>query len=98
MCYSGRMEHLLGAFAAGLGVGFYWLLFEYIERQQAEIERQQRACDHVYVGKQFEARGGFFGLRNQYIVVGVSPQSQQVTIRSRNSDYRQEITCSDIPN
>lgn len=67
-------------------------------RRQAEIERQQRACNHVYVGKQFEARGGVLGLMNQYIVVGVSPQSQLVTIRSRNSDYRQEITCSDVPN
>ena len=65
--------------------------------RQAEIERQQRACNHVYVGKQFEAQGGFLGLTRHYIVVGVSPQSQQVTIRSRNSDYRQEITCSDVP-
>lgn len=67
-------------------------------RRQAEIERQQRACNHVYVGKQFEVRGGFLGLMNQYIVLGVSPQSQLVTIRSKNSDYRQEITCSDVPN
>ncbi len=73
----------------------------YLDRQKllAQLESaQQKSCDHVYVGKEFQARGGGLGMVRFYVVVGVSAASQQVTIRSKLSDYRQEISCSDVPN
>lgn len=59
--------------------------------------RRSTACDHVYIGKQFKSRGGVLGLKQYYIVVGFSSRSQQVTIRSKNSSYRQQISCRDVP-
>lgn len=55
------------------------------------------ACDHVYIGKEFEARGGVLRLKQRYIVMGVSERSGLVTIRGKHSDHRQEVTCLDIP-
>lgn len=55
------------------------------------------ACDHVYAGRSFMAPGGPFRISQEYVVEGVSPASQRVTIRSRISGGRQEVTCSDIP-
>ena len=69
---------------------------ERLAAEQASKEANQRACDHVYVGKEFEASGGFLGLNQRYIVVGLSASTQQVTIRSKNSDYRQQISCYDV--
>lgn len=59
--------------------------------------QRNTACDHVYVGKEFDARGGALRLKQQYIVVGVSERSSLATIRSKHSDYRQEVSCYDIP-
>ena len=74
------------------------------ERRGAEARAQANrqlsrntACDHVYVGKEFEARGGVLRLKNRYVVVGVSGRSSLATIRSKYSDYRQEVICYDIP-
>lgn len=74
------------------------------ERRAAEARAQANrqlsrntACDHVYVGKEFEARGGVLRLKNRYVVVGVSGRSSLATIRSKYSDYRQEVSCYDIP-
>lgn len=67
--------------------------------QQAQRQQQQRntACDHVYVGKEFEARGGVLALTQRYIVMGVSHRAGLATIRGKHSDYRQEVSCYDIP-
>ncbi len=65
--------------------------------EAANRPKRSTACDHVYVGKEFEARGGFLGLKQHYIVVGVSSRAKLATIRSKYSDYRQEVSCYDIP-
>ena len=46
---------------------------------QVQVEQTQQAssaCDHVYVGKTFESKGGFLGITQKYAVVGVSPKSE----------------------
>ena len=74
--------------------------------QAAEAQAQAQAaasrstvCDHVYVGKTFQAKGGFLGLTNFYKVFGVSPESELVTIGKQYSDdgWRQQISCSSVP-
>ena len=66
--------------------------------QSRVSEQRSTACDHVYVGKEFEARGGFLGLNQRYIVMGYSERSGLATIRGKyGDDYRQEVSCKAIP-
>ena len=59
----------------------------------------QTACDHIYVGKQFEARGGRLSIRWTYEVVGFDKTNKQVTIRNIDLEekYTQVVGCADIP-
>lgn len=67
------------------------------ERQRrADAYRREHACDDLYVGKVFSAKGGFFGITQEYEVVGFSARSSMATIKSSNG-YRQEVSCSSIP-
>lgn len=75
------------------------------ERAREEAERDRREqrenaarsrCEHLYAGKVFTAPGGILSLNQQYEVVGFSPSLGKATVRSVNSDYRQEIYCSQI--
>lgn len=66
-------------------------------RQATSQPKRNRSCDHVYVGKEFQARGGALMLKQYYIVVGVSQYNGVATIRSKHSDYRQEVNCRSIP-
>lgn len=54
-------------------------------------------CQHLYIGRIFSGPGGVFGIKQGYEVMGFSPQTGQATIKSSGSDYRQEVSCSSIP-
>ncbi len=64
--------------------------------QEAQQNKRRANCEHLYIGRVFEGRGGVFGIKQQYIVEGFSKSSGRATIRGSNSDYRQEVSCSDI--
>ena len=62
---------------------------------------KERACAHVYVGKQFSGKGGIFNMKWRYEVVGFSVSTGKVTITEVSDpkrQFRQEITCQEVPN
>ena len=62
---------------------------------------KERVCAHVYVGKQFSGKGGIFNMEWRYEVVGFSVSTGKVTITEVSDpkrQFRQEITCQDVPN
>ena len=77
---------------------------ERAKRQREAEERAARACDHVYVGKEFVKNSGektFWGgpIYDKYIVRGVSPQSQLVTVYADEFRWQgtREVNCSFVP-
>lgn len=66
--------------------------------QDYEHPQQEKydPCAHVYVGKVFKAENRL-GMTLEYVVIGFSPQTGKATIRTTDSDYLQEISCSQIP-
>lgn len=66
-------------------------------RQRAASQPQRNtACDHVYVGRVFETRGGVLRMMQSYRVVGVSQHSGMATVTG-SGGYPQEVSCYDIP-
>jgi hypothetical protein len=67
-------------------------------RRQAEEQREwerKRRCEHLYVGKPFEARSQL-GLYWDYIVVGLDPDSGIVSYRVQGETYIHETECVNV--
>ena len=68
------------------------------QAQAQAAQQRSTACDHVYIGRTFEGRGGVFGMQMTYEVLGFSASTQRVTITTRHDrGLRQEISCHDVP-
>lgn len=65
-------------------------------RERNKYDRTKN-CQHVYVGRVFEAKGGILGIKQQYKVLGFSSSTGKVTVRPYNGGSAQEGYCSEIP-
>lgn len=65
----------------------------------APAPARSTACDHVYVGKEFDSKLGMYWLKFHWRVQGVNPNTGRATVRTNEIDSgkSEEVSCGSIP-
>ena len=69
------------------------------EPSPAPAPARSTACDHVYVGKEFDSKLGMYWLKFHWRVQGVNPNTGRATVRTNEIDSgkSEEVSCGSIP-